>query len=122
MAAPLPDHYGTAAACLKYPAITRVQSDALPLRILAHTLPRAAELLVLVEPGRIHHRRLTPNTCLPNLRFVGCHNGKEPFPLGNKPPPMSSKEELITRNLRLAPYCVRRFLSRYRIPGVLGLD
>src|SRR5438552_4558825 len=35
---------------------------------------------------------------------------------------MTSKEELITANLRLAPYCVRRFLSRYRIPGVLGLD
>ena len=35
---------------------------------------------------------------------------------------MTSKEELITANLRLAPYCVRRFLSRYRIPAVLGLD
>src|SRR5437879_11259230 len=35
---------------------------------------------------------------------------------------MSSKEELITKNLRLAPYCVRRFLSRYRIPAILGLD
>ena len=35
---------------------------------------------------------------------------------------MSSKEALITNNLRLAPYCVRRFLSRYRIPAVLGLD
>jgi RNA polymerase sigma factor (sigma-70 family) len=35
---------------------------------------------------------------------------------------MSSKEALITNNLRLAPYCVRRFLSRYRIPSVLGLD
>jgi RNA polymerase sigma factor (sigma-70 family) len=35
---------------------------------------------------------------------------------------MSCKEELITENLRLAPYCVRRFLSRYRIPAVLGLD
>src|SRR5215210_8794715 len=35
---------------------------------------------------------------------------------------MISKEALITQNLRLAPYCVRRFLSRYRIPPVLGLD
>jgi RNA polymerase sigma factor (sigma-70 family) len=35
---------------------------------------------------------------------------------------MTSKEQLITNNLRLAPYCVRRFLSRYRIPAVLGLD
>jgi RNA polymerase sigma factor (sigma-70 family) len=35
---------------------------------------------------------------------------------------MISKEALITENLRLAPYCVRRFLSRYRIPPVLGLD
>jgi RNA polymerase sigma factor (sigma-70 family) len=35
---------------------------------------------------------------------------------------MISKEALITQNLRLAPYCVRRFLSRYRVPAVLGLD
>lgn len=35
---------------------------------------------------------------------------------------MKSKEELVTENMRLAPYCVRRFMSRYRIPAVLGLD
>ncbi len=35
---------------------------------------------------------------------------------------MKSKEALITDNLRLAPYCVRRFLSRYRVPSMLGLD
>src|SRR5215212_10166159 len=35
---------------------------------------------------------------------------------------MKSKEELVTENMRLAPYCVRRFMSRYRIPAILGLD
>jgi RNA polymerase sigma factor (sigma-70 family) len=35
---------------------------------------------------------------------------------------MKSKEELVTENMRLAPYCVRRFMSRYRIPAALGLD
>jgi RNA polymerase sigma factor (sigma-70 family) len=35
---------------------------------------------------------------------------------------MKSKEELVTENMRLAPYCVRRFMSRYRIPATLGLD
>jgi RNA polymerase sigma factor (sigma-70 family) len=32
------------------------------------------------------------------------------------------QEKLVLDNLRLAPYCVKRFTSRYRIPGVLGLD
>jgi RNA polymerase sigma factor (sigma-70 family) len=35
---------------------------------------------------------------------------------------MKSREELVTENMRLAPYCVRRFLSRYRVPAALGLD
>jgi RNA polymerase sigma factor (sigma-70 family) len=33
-----------------------------------------------------------------------------------------SKDELVLANLRLAPYCVRRFLGRYRVPAGLGLD
>jgi RNA polymerase sigma factor (sigma-70 family) len=35
---------------------------------------------------------------------------------------MSSKEELVMSHLRLAPYCVRRFLGRYRVPPALGLE
>jgi RNA polymerase sigma factor (sigma-70 family) len=32
------------------------------------------------------------------------------------------QERLVMENLRLAPYCVKRFTSRYRIPSVLSLD
>lgn len=32
------------------------------------------------------------------------------------------QERLVMDNLRLAPYCVKRFLSRYRVPSVLSLD
>lgn len=31
-------------------------------------------------------------------------------------------DDLVLANLRLAPYCVRRFLRRYRVPPSLGLD
>ena len=33
-----------------------------------------------------------------------------------------TREQLVTENMRLAPYCVKRFTSRYRIPSMLGLD
>jgi len=35
---------------------------------------------------------------------------------------MIDRNELVVANLRLAPYYVRRFLSRYRVPPALGLE
>src|ERR1041384_8055255 len=54
---------------------------------------------------------------------TGCHNGLYAKAIVRTArTAMKSKEELVTENMRLAPYCVRRFLSRYRIPAALGLD
>src|SRR5207253_3076607 len=52
--------------------------------------------------------------------------GRETPPSGAEKPDLvmcrPDRQGLIQRNLRLAPYGVRRFLGRYRVPAVLGFD
>src|SRR5262245_13792607 len=54
---------------------------------------------------------------------AGCHNGiYAKSAVQQSRAVMKSKEELVTENLRLAPYVVRRFMSRYRVPAALGME